>query len=76
MPRIAEFDGVVLTMYFGDHNPLHFHARYGEHEALLAIDDLQVLRGHLPSSKLALVKNWARHNQGMLRDKWAEMQEE
>ncbi len=76
MPRIAELDGVVLTMYFGDHNPPHFHARYGEYEAVLAIDDLQVLRGHLPSSKLTLVRDWAVHKQGMLRDKWAEMQEE
>ena len=26
MPSIAEFDGIRISMYFGDHNPPHFHA--------------------------------------------------
>lgn len=43
MPRISTFYGIVVTMYSSDHAPPHFHARYGEHEAKIAIDtgDLQ-----------------------------------
>ena len=33
MPRICSFYGIVIVMYFDDHPPPHFHARYGEHEA-------------------------------------------
>ena len=29
MPRISEFYGIVVFMLYADHNPPHFHARYG-----------------------------------------------
>jgi hypothetical protein len=32
-------------MYFRDHTPAHFHAEYGEYEALVEIDTLSILRG-------------------------------
>jgi len=35
MPRICEFFGIVVSMFYGDHNPPHFHAVYGEHEAMV-----------------------------------------
>jgi hypothetical protein len=28
VPRISEFYGIVIEMYFRDHPPPHFHARY------------------------------------------------
>jgi hypothetical protein len=34
MPRISKFFGVVIFMYFNDHLPPHFHAEYGEFEAV------------------------------------------
>ena len=27
MPTIAQFYGIIIQMYFNDHNPPHFHAR-------------------------------------------------
>lgn len=33
MPRVSAFYRIVIAMYFDDHPPPHFHARYGEHEA-------------------------------------------
>ena len=41
MPRICEFFGVIIYMYYNDHRPPHFHAEYAEHEALFAIDTLK-----------------------------------
>jgi hypothetical protein len=34
MPEISRFYGLIIKMFFKDHNPPHFHAEYGEHEAL------------------------------------------
>lgn len=59
MPTISVFYGIVIRMYFNDHAPPHFHARYGEFEATIKIEDLAVLEGHLPARALELVKTWA-----------------
>ena len=58
MPRISAFYGIVIAMYFDDHPPPHFHARYGEHEAQIEILTARVLNGHLPRSALRLVQEW------------------
>lgn len=59
MPRISQFFGIVIAMYYSDHSPPHFHARYGNHEALIGLDSPRVLRGWLPPRALALVLEWA-----------------
>ena len=38
MPEISRFFGIIIAMYFRDHPPPHFHARYGEHEAKFSIE--------------------------------------
>ena len=58
MPRICSFYGIVIVMYFDDHPPPHFHARYGEHEAQVAIATGDVLHGSLPRSASRLVQEW------------------
>lgn len=37
MPEICSFLGIVISMYFDEHNPPHFHVRYNEHRAVMAI---------------------------------------
>ena len=59
MPTISVFFGIVITMYWREHEPAHFHARYGEFEAIIAIETLEVLRGSLPRRALALAREWA-----------------
>jgi hypothetical protein len=71
MPRISEFFGIIIAMYYNDHAPAHFHARYGEHEALVAIESLELLRGALPRRALALVLEWAVLHRDDLRSNWA-----
>ena len=58
MPRISEFFGIAIYMYFNDHSPPHFHAEYGEFEALYAIDTIEVLRGGLPRRAHSMVVEW------------------
>ena len=48
MPEISRFFGIIIRMYFDDHDPAHFHAIYGEHEAQVGINPITVLRGGLP----------------------------
>lgn len=43
MPTISEFFGILIRMYYDDHNPAHFHAYYGDFEAIIRIDTLEVL---------------------------------
>jgi hypothetical protein len=50
-------------MFFNDHAPPHFHARYGEFEATIEISTLEILQGQLPRRALSLVEEWA-----MIRD--------
>jgi hypothetical protein len=42
MPEVARFYGIVIKVFFGDHPPPHFHAIYGEYNALVNIDSLEV----------------------------------
>jgi hypothetical protein len=58
MPRISEFYGIVIEMYFDDHPPPHFHARYSGDEATIVIATGEVLVGSLPGRALRLVREW------------------
>ncbi|HET7485588.1 MAG TPA: DUF4160 domain-containing protein [Solirubrobacterales bacterium] len=70
MPRISSFHGIVVAMYYEEHGIPHFHARYAEHDASIAIDELDVLQGSLPFRKLALVREWADLHRDELRANW------
>jgi len=70
MPEISRFFGIVIKMFYNDHLPAHFHAEYGEHEALIEIDTLAVYRGALPRRALALVLEWAALHRAQLKQDW------
>ena len=63
MPEISRFFGIVITMYYDEHNPPHFHARYGSDRAAIEIATLRVREGRLPSRALGLVVEWASEHQ-------------
>ena len=58
MPRLSEFYGIAIYMYFADHHPPHFHAIYAEHEALIRIEDGVLIGGRLPATAGRLVEQW------------------
>jgi len=70
MPEVTRFFGIVVRMYFRDHSPAHFHAEYGEYEALVEIETLAILRGELPRRAMALVLEWAALHRQELRADW------
>ncbi len=70
MPEISRFFGIVITMFYNDHAPPHFHAHYGRNQALIGIRELAVLRGYLPPRALGLVMEWAALHREELLDDW------
>ncbi|MBA3306814.1 MAG: DUF4160 domain-containing protein [Thermoleophilaceae bacterium] len=70
MPRISAFYGIVITMYWRDHPPAHFHSSYAGQVAKIEIESLELLDGWLPPRALRLVKEWAELHQDELRDDW------
>ncbi len=72
MPVIARFYGIVVKMYFrqGEHGVPHFHAIYGEFNAVFAIESMEMLEGDLPPRAQRLVKEWTTQHQRELLDMW------
>jgi hypothetical protein len=70
MPEISRFYGIIIVMFFSEHNPPHFHVRYGEYKASIQIDDFSISEGRLPPRVLGLVIEWAAKHQDELLKNW------
>jgi hypothetical protein len=71
MPELSRFYGIVIKMYFDDHDPPHFHAEYAEDQAVIGIETLALIAGRLPPRALGLVAEWAAMHQDELRQAWS-----
>ncbi|MBI5910343.1 MAG: DUF4160 domain-containing protein [Betaproteobacteria bacterium] len=76
MPEISRFLGIVITMYFNDHNPPHFHVRYEEYRALIGIEPLELREGQLPPRVLGLVMEWGEMHHSELMENWTTLAKE
>ena len=70
MPTISVFYGITIRMYFGDHNPPHFHAEYAGVDAEIAITDGRFIRGALPRAAARLVEAWRSAHLSELEQNW------
>jgi len=70
MPEISRFLGIVIIMYYKEHYPPHFHAKYGGQTGVFSIADLQLTEGHLPKRVIALVLEWAFEHRQELMENW------
>jgi hypothetical protein len=70
MPTISAFYGLLIQMFFNDHAPPHFHVKYGEHKAIIDINNLSLTDGKLPRRALNLVLDWAELHQDELLEDW------
>ncbi len=70
MPEISRFFGIIIAMFYNDHSPPHFHARYGGERAIIAIESLTVLEGRLSPRVRGVVMEWAAIHQGELLEDW------
>ena len=70
MPRISQFYGIAIYLYYRDHAPPHFHAIYAEYEATVEIATAGILEGKLPRKARGLVAEWAKAHREQLQHNW------
>lgn len=70
MPTISSFYGILIQMFWQDHNPPHFHALYGEFEIIVNIKTLEIIKGSMPRRALSLVLEWASEHRNELMEDW------
>ena len=75
MSELCRFGGIVVRIYNREHNPPHFHAVYGDDEALIEIETLALYSGKLPPRQMREVLEWAEARQRELRVAWRQGQE-
>lgn len=56
MLEISRFYGIIIKMYFLDHNPPHFHAEYQGMVAEFNIYTLEIIVGNFPVRVKLLVR--------------------
>lgn len=70
MPIISRFLGIIIAMFYNEHNPPHFHVRYNDFKATISIKNFVLLDGKLPPKVLDLVIEWANTHQVELMEDW------
>ena len=69
MPEISRFLGIVIVMYYRDHRPSHFHAKYGSYEIVVSIE-AGVVEGRFPRRALQHVLEWSTVHRQALMENW------
>ena len=69
MPIISRFLGIIIAMYWDDHSPPHFHAKYGEYEITVSITT-GVVEGKFPKRALRHVLEWYELHKEELLENW------
>lgn len=74
MPRISEFFGITIYLYYDDHAPPHFHAFYQGQEGVFSIQTLALVSGQMSPRVRALIVEWAAQHQAELMHSWTQAQ--
>ncbi len=69
MPEISKFLGIIIFMNFNEHNPPHFHAKYGNYQIIVDINS-GIIEGKFPKRALSLVMEWYELHKGELMYNW------
>jgi Domain of unknown function (DUF4160) len=70
MPELSRFFGIIIALSYDDHTPPHFHIRYGNQRAIMAIDTLAIIAGELSPRVRGLVVEWAALHRDELKEAW------
>lgn len=70
MPIISRFFGIVIAIYWDDHAPPHFHAKYSGEEAVVDIKTGAVVKGNLSPRASSLVEEWRKLHINELMEDW------
>lgn len=73
IPTISMFYGILVALLYEDndrHHLPHFHVRYQNSKASIAIEDGRVLAGDIPPKQLKLVQAWVELHRDELFADW------
>lgn len=76
MPVISRFYGISILMFFNEHNPPHFHAKYEGQIAVLNIQNGHTIAGSLPPNARRLVGKWIKLHRQELLTNWRKAQKD
>ena len=69
MPILSKFNGIIIRMYWRDHNPPHIHVEYKDYEAAITLDG-EINAGRLPQRELRLVREWIELHHTEIQENW------
>jgi hypothetical protein len=69
MPTISEFFGIYIQIMFLDHNPPHFHAKYGNQKVIIEIES-GIVKGEMSERALRLIFEWKDLHKDELKHAW------
>jgi len=70
MPYVSMFFGIIIRMFYSEHNPPHFHAEYQGSEGIFNFEG-DMLKGNIKSiTALKLIKEWAVLRNRELEENW------
>ncbi len=70
MPYVSMFFGIIIRMFYNEHNPPHFHAEYQGSEGIFNFEG-EMLQGNINSNTaLKLIKEWALLRNAELEENW------
>jgi len=73
MPIISAFFGIVIRMYYKEHEPEHFHAEYAGQQAKFTFDG-GLIAGEIASRRaVRRIRTWARAHRVELEANWVKM---
>jgi len=70
VPELSRFFGIRIVLWWEDHSPPHFHARYEGDDVAIDIRSGAVLKGRLRARALGLVLEWAELHRPELLAAW------
>ena len=70
MPEICRFFGIIIRMFYDDHNPPHLHAEYQGNKAVFDFNG-NMTKGDLSSrTAIRLLREWIDLHLQELEDDW------
>jgi Domain of unknown function (DUF4160) len=73
MPAISIFFGIVIRMFYNDHEPPHFHAEYQGQRGKFDSKGKMLVGSNQSKTALRLIKQWANQHEAEIRANWRRM---
>lgn len=73
MPEICRFYGIIISLFWRDHNPPHIHFSYGNYECTISVIE-RVVEGKSPAKVISKVNEWIDAHENEILTLWEKAQ--